>query len=256
MVESGITIDVMHCSMQFSDRTPQKKSDAAKILERADRRKVWWITGTEAGAGASTDLRAALEKECKAHNFRFHVAGDTWIAVNRDMIEPKSYDRGATKILDSSQGVGRHSDRMLTWASFTNPLVGKVSVACCHYLLQGSKPGDVNYALNKKIATTIGDWGKKAGAKAALAFYGGDQNIQDRSLDTFLGAPFTSLADELGKYESTGHGQIDVIASYNHDGRVKGKYWRALDDKEFPLNTDHYATEGGFLAMPVKTPKR
>jgi hypothetical protein len=62
----------------------------------------------------------------------------------------------------------------------------------------------------------------------------------------------TSLADELKAWQNTGHGSIDVIASYDQDGRVKGKYWRVLDDSEFKLNTDHWLCEGGYEVRPVK----
>jgi hypothetical protein len=70
--------------------------------------------------------------------------------------------------------------------------------------------------------------------------------MDDRKTDTFFVAPMTSAWDELDKYENTGHGPIDVIASYDHDGRVKAKYIRALDDKEFSLHTDHFLIEAGF----------
>jgi hypothetical protein len=240
------TVHVMHCSMQFSDNTAQKKADARKIFDRAKTRKVAWITGTEAGMGASADLRKALVEEAKAHGYKFIVHSDVWVAVSKELITKGSWDDGWIKTLASSTGSQKFSERGLLWVQFDNKTLGTISVGCSHYMTHGQKPSDEYYQANTKVAKVIGDWARKHGAGRKLAFYGGDQNIQDRENDTFRGSPMTSLADELKKWQSTGHGAIDVIASYDHDGRVKGKYWRVLDDKEFPLNTDHWLCEGGF----------
>lgn len=246
------TVHVMHCSMQFSDNTAQKKADAKKIFDRAKTRKVAWITGTEAGMGASADLRKALQDEARAHNYKFVVHSDVWIAVNRELITRGSWDDGWIATLPSSAGSQKFSERGLVWVQFANKELGTISVGCSHYMTHGQKPSDEYYKANIKAAKTIGDWAKKHGAGSKICFYGGDQNIQDRDGDTFRGQPMTSLADELKDWQSTGHGAIDVIASYDHDGRVKGKYWRVLDDKEFFLNTDHWLCEGGFEVGPVK----
>ena len=240
------TVDVMHTSMQFSDSTAQKQEDAKRIFARAEKRKLAWVTGTEAGMGASGDLRAALAKESKAAGYKFFVKSDVWIAVNKEIITPNSWADGFIKTLDANTGSQRFSDRGLLWAEFLWKPVGSVSIGVSHYMTHGRKPSDEYFGANTKLTRAIGQWGKVHGAGRRLCFFQGDTNIPDRSDDVFRGQPFTTLADELKQWENTGHGSIDVIASYDQDSRVKGKYWRALDDKEFPLHTDHFAVEGGF----------
>jgi hypothetical protein len=94
------------------------------------------------------------------------------------------------------------------------------------------------------LAQAIGALAEEKGAGNALVFYGGDQNIVDRTYDTFLGqADLTSCWDELQRWENTGHGNIDVIASYDRDGRVRCLKATVLDDTEFPLFTDHWYVE-------------
>lgn len=77
-----------------------------------------------------------------------------------------------------------------------------------------------------------------------------DRNNEPQG-DTFFGQPLTSAWDELNRHESTGHGNIDVIASYNKDGRVKALDIVALDDKEFFLHTDHFLVEATFQVDPL-----
>ena len=239
-----VTLDVMHCSMQFSDHKDQKQADAKKIMARARNRNVAWVTGTEAGAGKSMDLRAALEKECRDNDYRFMVRSDTWIAVDRNVITPQSYSDGYIQTAPAKGGV--HSQLGISWVQFDHIKIGVTSVGASHYMTHGRKPGDEYYGVNTELTQAIGKWGREHGAGSKLAFYGADSNIPDRTDDVFRGQPFTTLADELKDPQDTGHGSIDVIASYDHDGRVKGKYWRVLDDHEFFLNTDHFACEGGF----------
>jgi len=246
-----VTLDVMHVSMQFSDSTKQKQSDALVIFGRAVKRHVAWVTGTEAGIGASADLRAALKTEATKAGYKFYVQSDVWVAVKQSLITKGSWDQGFIPTLKSSTGSQKFSTRGLLWCEFKAEKLGVVSVGVGHYMTNGDKPGDEYYNANTKMTRAIAEWGKEHGKGKKLAFYQGDQNIQDRQYDTFRGAPFTSLADELKAHQDTGHGAIDVVASYNADTRVKGKYWRVLDDKEFPLNTDHFMCEGGFSVKPV-----
>lgn len=248
----------MHCSMQAFDTGQQKQMDVNKIFSRAKNREVAWITGTEAGP-ASMNLRKYLRDAGDEYGYRLQIAGDIWIAVRKAMIRGDWMD-GWINVLESEQGAGKHSDRGVCWVQFVSAhqgqLLGQVSVAAAHYLTKGRQPGDPNYRLNSRLSVAIGNWGKVHGKGAALAFYGGDQNIVDSKDDTFRGAPFTSLGDELKKYPSTGHGPIDVIASYNADKRVTGKYWRTLSDQEFRLNTDHFLCEGGYSVTALRTAKK
>jgi hypothetical protein len=235
----------MHCSMQFSDNTKQKQADAAKIFTRADSRTVSWLTGTEAGLGASADLRAALKKEAGLHGYRFVVKNDVWIAVDKAMVTKGSWDDGFIETLGANTGSQRFTNRGILWVQFDSK-IGTISVGCSHYMTHGRKPSDEYYAANTKLTRAIGEWGKVHGAGKKICFYGADANIPDRTDDVFRGQPFTTLADELKDWQNSGHGSIDIIASYDADKRVKGKYFRVLDDKEFHLNTDHFACEGGF----------
>jgi len=237
----------MHCSMQFSDSKEQKAADAHKIFTRVANGKKAWITGTEAGLGASADLRRFLEKEAKAADYRFYAKSDVWVAVRRERIEPKSWRTGWIQTLESGTGSQNFSDRGIAWATWDDVVLkATVSVGVSHYMTHGRKPGDEYYVSNTKLTKAIGAWGREYGKGGKLAFYGADANIPDRTDDVFRGAPFTTLADELKDWQNSGHGSIDIIASYDYDKRVKGKYWRVLDDKEFFLNTDHFACEGGF----------
>jgi hypothetical protein len=249
------TVHVMHCSMEFSDSTRQKQADANRIFTRAEARNVSWITGTEAGMGKSADLREALNKEAKEHGYRFSVKNDTWIAVDKALVTRGSWEEGFIATLPSSTGSQRFTTRGICWVEFDNTILGTISVGCSHYMTNGRKPGDEYYAANTKLTRAIGEWGKVHGAGKKICFYGADANIVDRTDDVFRGQPFTTLADELKDWQNSGHGSIDIIASYDADKRVKGKYFRVLDDKEFPLHTDHFACEGGFevtTRAPVK----
>jgi hypothetical protein len=236
-------LDVMHVSMQFSDSRAQKTSDAQKVFSRASKRGVEWVTGTEAG---QPELRQILNEQATRFSYRYYVRADVWIAVRKSLIVKGSYKTGFIKTLESSTGSKNFTDRGIAWVQFLSEPYGQVSVGVSHYMTDGRKPGDEYYNANTKLTRAIGEWGKENGKGRKLVFYAADANIVDRTDDVFRGAPFTTLADELKDHQNTGHGSIDIIASYDQDKRVKGKYWRVLDDKEFPLATDHYLCEGGF----------
>lgn len=269
-----VLLKAMHASLQFSDTPAQQTQDVTDLFERAKKRGVWFITGTEAGPGAepTSDLLASIGPE---HGYRVWVpsnlkkgslqggwATDSWVAVRQDLIKKGSWDKGyepaipGSRALYEQAGVDaefpRWGPKGVVWVSFENPEIGRVGVAAAHYLTQGRSPkgqpikGVDHYAWNKVLAAEIGDWAREHGKGSALAFYGGDQNIVDRTDDTFFGQPLTSAWDELNKYENTGHGNIDVIASYDGDGRVEAKAVRALDDDEFFQHSDHFVVEAEF----------
>lgn len=246
----------MHCSMQFSDNTAQKQSDAERIFSRAKTRQVHWVTGTEAGMGASDDLRKALGREAKQAGYTFDVHADVWVAVRQDLIKKGTGKTGFVKVLDANTGSQRFTDRGIMWIQFDNDPIGTITVGVSHYMTHGRKPSDEYYNANTRLTRAIGEWGKSHGKGSNLCFFHADANIPDRTDDVFRGAPFTTLADELKDWQNSGHGSIDIIASYDHDKRVKGKYFRVLDDKEFRLNTDHFACEGGFTVTVRDKPKK
>lgn len=233
----SVTFDLMHVSMQFSDSPAQMESDAGRIFARAKKRGVRWVTGTESGPG-SGPLRSLLTKAAKANGYRFwmHPAQDSWIAVDEDLIAG-GWSTHYQKVIDGK--AGQFSDKGVLAVAFNTRRAGRITVMAGHYLLKHDP-------RNAVLAKAIGEYAVKAGRGSALVFYGGDQNMVDRTEDSFYGQPLTSLADELRTWPNTGHGPIDVIASYDGDGRVQGTYFRALDDTEFPLHTDHWAIEGGY----------
>jgi len=271
-VTENVLVKAMHASLQFSDTPSQQEADITDLFERANKREVWWVTGTEAGPGAEP-TGALLLRVGKAMGYKVWVpsekdggAGsstDCWVAVDLKRIKKDSWKTGyepgipGSKALYTKQGLPgntfpRWGPKGVVWVSFENVDVGPVSVAAAHYLTKGRSPkgqpikGVDHYQWNQTLAKVIGDWGREHGKGKALAFYGGDQNISDREDDTFFGQPFTSAWDELKKWENTGHGNIDVIASYKADGRVTAQAARALDDKEFFQHGDHFIVEAEF----------
>ena len=248
----------MFVGMQFSDNTKQKQADAAKLLDRARERGVVGLAGTEAGAGQALDLRRALQHESADHGFRHyqHPGSDSWVTINEDFIDG-GWDTWHSGILVPARA-RRNTAKRLIGATWNNKRYGKMTSSACHYMTKGrpdAKSPEYREFLddNRKIAEEIGRQSKLRGAGSAKFWYSGDQNIVDRFNDTFLGrAKMTSAADEVGNHPNTGHGNIDVIASYDEDGGVVAEYFRALTDKEFHLHTDHFLTEAGFWVRRVK----
>jgi hypothetical protein len=231
-----------HVSMQYSDTPDQMRADADKIFHRAKERRFAWVTGTEA---SEEPLGGILRAAAFAAGFVFHVARGQWIAVNREIIRGH-ITTGYVPVLESTEGKGRHSDRGITWVGFDDVDLGHTTIGCGHQLTDGRKPGDPNYALNMRYSRAIAAWGREVGKGSALVFYNGDQNINDRTDDTFHGGPFTSIADALKDWQDTGHGPIDVIASSDRDKRVAAVRFEAFPDNKFRLNTDHFFTVGVF----------
>lgn len=259
VVPKPIRLHLMEVSLQYSDTDAQKMADLDKIFARAAKRGVAAVAGTEVGKAEFRDMvKAAATK----HGYR-HAASvsetDTWVAVRKDLIKG-GWAVECEVVVSHREGSGHHGNRGVLAVSFDSlPEIGRVTILACHYLTKG-RPGAkdpdyrVNVPQNRELAAEVGRLARKHGAGSALVFYMGDQNIVDRDEDTFMGQPLTSSWDELKKWENTGHGNIDVIASYDPDGRVVAVYCRALDDSEFPLATDHWVVESGFdvrlLAQP------
>lgn len=240
-----LTVRVAHVSMQYSDSRQQMAEDADKIMSRGYR----WITGTEAGAG--NPLAVILPRAAERHGYRIHRVRDVWIAVDRELVHDR-WRTGYVPVIESTEGKGRHTDRGIGWVAFNTRELGRISIGAAHLLTKGRRPGDPNYRLNRRFSDAFRQWVIDAGQGAGLAFYGGDQNIPDRKMDTFMGAPLTSAWDELGRYENTGHGCIDVIASYDRDGRVSAVKARALSDRELHLHTDHFLVEANFRVRKLQ----
>jgi hypothetical protein len=267
---------LMHASLQFGIPDRDHTSDLTKIFDRAQKREVAWITGTEAGPG-SGNTGEELIRIGKEHGYRLWVPAtqakrsgsstDCWVAVRRDLVKgdwETGYEPGipGSAQLYKEAGIDaefpRWGPKGVAWVSFDSiPELGHVSVGAAHYLTDARSPkadpihGVDHWEWNNRLANVVGEWAREKGAGAGLAFYGGDQNMADSKNDepqgdTFFGSPLTSAWDEVDHYENTGHGDIDVIASYDKDGRVEAQAIRALDDKEFPLQMDHFAVEAEY----------
>lgn len=275
-------VRVSHASLQFSDTNKQHTADIEKIFTRLNARRVAWITGTEAGPG-SGNTADELVRIGKNHGYRMYVpaagdgegrATDCWVGVRQDLIT-KNWKTDFRPAIPGSQELykeqGVRPDSLPRWgpkglvtvAFDCDKLQGRVNIGAAHYLTGARDPDDStvkgvdHWEWNKELAKEIAVWAKEVGRKHDLAFYSGDQNMADSKNDqpqgdTFMGGPLTSLADELKKWKNTGHGPIDVIASYNKDSRVSGLDFEVFNDKRFFLNTDHFYCEGLFDVQPPK----
>lgn len=238
-----MTLDLAHISMQYSDTEKQKKYDAAKIFDKG----YDGITGTEAGEQPLTRILRVAAYEA---GYTFLEYKSNWVSIHKSLILPGSYVRHAKTLVDNDRTAGPGHDTNVVGVTVKTKRLGEWSLLCSHLNTKGRPDGKPEYRVNldenREAMRGIGDLADVLGAGRKLCFYGGDQNIVDKDNDTFFGEDFTSAWDELRRYENTGHGNIDVIASYDHDGRVEAKYIRALDDKEQHMFTDHFVVEAGF----------
>lgn len=235
-------VKAAHFSGQFSDTPVQMEHDIRTMF----RRKYAWWTGTEAGNPDKNPMNGILRRLADTYDYKIRIERGEYVAVHRAYIDGP-FRGGFVPVIESYEGKGRHSDRGITWVQFPNNHLGMITIGAGHYLTKGRSPkqtpGGINFRLNKEYAEAIDKWGIEAGRGAALAFYHGDQNIVDRRADTFFGGNFKSSWDELGRWENTGHGNIDVIASLDRDGRVTARSVRALDDRELRMYSDHFVVE-------------
>jgi hypothetical protein len=241
----SVRVDLIHASMQVHDTTDQKTQDARDIFKRAYERNVWWVTGTEANTAADA---AIYKAEAQKRGFTFYrKGGDVWVALRNARFSGHAAVADFTQVIDGV--AGKHPNIGILRVTGRNAAIGKVTVLVGHYL---TLKGDPNGVRNRKIAMEANRQGRIYGAGRDIVFYAGDQNQNDRYEDTFYGGPFTSIQDELKKYEGT-HGTrpIDVIGSWNYDGRVKGAYVNVLDDKEFFQHGDHFVLEAGYDVRPL-----
>lgn len=254
------TLRLGHWSAEFRDSPEQHKQDCEKVFSLAKTRGLAWITGTEAGRGGGNTLRADLRAAAEKYGYTiaFREGNDTWVAVRKSLIAG-GYTVHYEEVVTSKEGVGPHSSRGVLWVEFDAvDNLGHITVISAHYLTKG-RPGqktpDPNLAINKRYAATIDRIAREQGAGRGLVFYGGDQNIVDRTDDTFFGGIMVSFWDELGVHENTGHGNIDVIAASREDGRVTATSIRALSDREFFLHGDHFFVLGSCDVEQLEPPK-
>lgn len=246
-----IKLKIWHFSMQFSDSPAQHKKDAkTAFTQDAD-----VVTGTEGGPGAES-LGAALRAEAKANGYHLYLPAtktDCWVAVKKT-IAPKGIKTGFKELHPFAKSIKDphpYSSRGIVWATFSHPSLGTITVGSVHLLTLGRYMGQSkadnkkcpidHYTVNKKMGTAITAWAKKKGEKRKLVFVTGDTNLVDKTTDVFnSGGALVTCWDDLKKGPNTGHGNIDVIARYRGDARVKIKNARVYTDKDLPMHTDHF----------------
>lgn len=227
-------IRMAHCSMQFSDTAAQQRSDVEKVLSLGYDVFTW----TE--ASKETALFRAFQVVGLQKGYQVYAtASGVGIAVKKTFGTVT-----ASKFTEVASGV-RHQYHTRGVAQSTVK-VGKetITFAAVHYVTKGRVPAQgLRYRINTKFARTIGAIARKVGLGRKLFFVAGDFNIVDRKQDVFFGQPMTTCWDELKTWPNTGHDNIDAIASYDRDGRVRALSARALNDAALPLNTDHFLIE-------------
>ena len=254
-------LTIQHSSMEVFDAVAQQAEDAAKILALGND----IVCGTEGRVAWR-----ALKQNARKYGYFIYMGGrsDSWIAIKKDIcakypkqkwrtVKPKwGYEKIFSSAGSSGDPHGPYGDRGITFGVFAHKDLGIVSVGTSHYLTKGrtkdqTPPGEFNhYDMNTVITDHIGKWARTYGKKSALAFFTADSNIVDTHDDVFRGEPLTTAWDELGKYPNTGHGTIDVIASYDRDGRVKCIGGRILP--ELNLHSDHITIKATYEVKLLK----
>lgn len=237
-----------HMSMQFSDPLKQQTADIEKVFAQG----YDVITGTEVGKNFLY-VRSELRRVAKEQGYFYSGPRDynTWVVVKKSIVAHDSWKSGATLALKGSASFtpkppGKWGRRGLVWGQFSlGGNYGVVSVGAVHYVTRGGS-GKRKTALDKAYAKVIGLWGRRHAAGSKLAFVAGDMNLIDRKTDVFYGQPFVTCWDDLEEWPNTGHGNIDVIARYKPDARVKCIGARVLDDRKFFLHTDHFLVEAEY----------
>jgi hypothetical protein len=263
--------------MQFGDTREQHTHDVEKIYDKAVDRRYAAITFTEAGP-ASNNLGRELIRVGKDAGYQLWVpseqaAGpgkkaDGAIAVRKDLIRG-DFKREFTPVIPSAgelyrdKGIDPDRPGLPNWAakglitvSFESvPKLGDLAFGVSHHLTGGRFPNDNeqagidHYEWNEKLDHAITLWIREQSKGSALAFFNCDRNVSDKHSDQEI-AGATTLADELRQWQPTGHGDIDWMLSANRDGRVSGRSFTVLDDREFFLHGDHYFCEGVYNVEP------
>lgn len=237
-----MTLDLAHYSLEHSDTPKQKAHDVELMFSKG----YDGITGTEAGQGDMIRLLRVMSHEA---GYALTIYKSNFVCIQKKLIIKGTKRKHAETFVDNDLTKGRGFDLNVVGMTVDTPRLGTWSLLASHYATKGRPTGGElgqNRRWNRELARGIGGLADELGVGKALSFYGGDQNIPDREYDTFFGEDLTSAWDELGKYENTGHGNIDVIASHDKDGRVEAKYIRALDDREQFMHGDHFPVEAGF----------
>lgn len=243
MTNGVATLKMQLTPLQYSDNKSQQQRDALQVFSKGKQFPIKF--GTE--SGPETDLHDFLRRFAQDFEHVLHFARGNWIAVDRSIIQKGSVKRGQIFSVDNAKIDGHMHDRVIPTLAFTHidPRIGRIALAGTQYARRGRTLVQPNSDVNHKIADDIGEWMRSAGSKSAMAFLAGDFNMLDnvKKQDWAFGNEFTSIADQLKKYQNTGHGPIDGFCSYNRDRRVTAKWHKVLDDRESPRFSDHYVSQ-------------
>jgi len=248
---------IAHISMQSTDSPSAQRADARRVFSRARTRDYAWITGTEANSSLNATI---FREEAEKAGLRFVRGGDVWIAIPEARVISSTFEDEFYPVVTGRGGSkpGPHfPTRGVLRATFKDRVLGQVTVLAGHF--QTKRTSKVRPADNVHLTEKVGELAKRFGGPGKV-WYGGDQNLTDRLVDTFKGQPLTSCWDELKQWPGTGHDNIDVIASYDGDAEVKCISGRVFNDTDFPLNTDHFLLEAEYEVAaphrrPITTPK-
>ena len=249
---SSTVLKHQHTSLQFSDPPRQQKHDVETLFEKG---KAFPLkTGTE--SGDDNALFELVEEYADKHNHLLARRQGNWVAVDRDIIKRGSSRRGHIFVASNNILSGPQRNREFPYISFTHTdeRMGRISVAGFHYSTHGRLPLDPNWDTNKRYADKIAEWMQEFGKGKDIALGAGDFNMIDvfKRQDWAFGGPFTSMADELGHYQNTGHGPIDGFVSFDRDARVRAKRLQVLADNELHMFTDHYVCRGTWDVRHLK----
>lgn len=230
--------------------------------ERIFRYGVPRVSGTELSRDIARDVAQLAHK----HGFRLSHSErhDGWVAAHRDVIVNGTWREYHEHVLDSAPAVGDphpYSGKGVDGASWEEREVGaRVGLVAGHFLTKGrwrgqaqqDHPGDPvdHFQANTIYAHAFGRWAEKFGDGPNLAFVGIDTNLVDERVDVFRGAPLTTAADEVDSYPASGHGGVDVIGSYNGDGRVRATHFGIAPNLH--LHSDHKPVLARFRVKPRK----
>lgn len=242
-----------HTSLQFSDPKHQQEHDVRVLFAKGEKFPI--KTGTE--SGTDNALHDLVAHYAKKHNHVIQHAQGNWVAVDRDIIKPRSRPhKDKIFVVSNDTLFGRQHDREFPTIQFVHAdeRMGIFGVAGFHYSTHGRLPLDPNWDTNMMYAGNIAEWMEHAARGTNIALGAGDFNMVDKlpKQDWAFGEGFTSMADELNKYPNTGHGPIDGFVSYDKDKRVKAKKLEVLTDNRLHMFSDHYVCRGTWSIRHLK----
>lgn len=239
--------------MRFTDTRSQMADDVVEIFHHAARAGNVILTGTEATAVTAELIRSIGQA---SGFYTFVQEHGEWVAIDRTWADPIGH--GYVHVLDGlpgRRGQGGHAPRGITYVQAVpkDKTIGPlVTAAAFHLMTHLSEVHDPQ--TNVTLQRALGKFARHYGRGRRLVFVNGDANLHDDRVDVYAGSPITTCWDELGEYPVThGHGTIDVIGSYDGDGRVRCLGARAFTDAQLPLHTDHNLIQATYQ---VREPRR